>query len=132
MSIIKAFARAQFSPPGDFLVGFRSKIAAAAVRAQEVAYEEAVALVPVDTGELRSSIEKSAVVDDGEMVTATITATAPHAAYVEFGTGQRGIQSSGADARHRYSMDWKGMPAQPYLRPALDTARRRILEEFSR
>ncbi len=132
MALIQAFARAQFNPKGDFLIGFRSKLAAAAVRAQNVAYEEAMALVPVDTGELRSSIEKSPVVDDGEMVTATITATAPHAAWVEFGTGIRGLASAGADARHTYSLNWPGMPSQSFLRPALDVARSQVLEEFRR
>lgn len=132
MALIKAFARAQFNPPGDLLVGFRSTIAAAAERAQDIAYEEAVALVPVDTGELRESIEKDPIVDDGQTVTATVSANADHAGYVEFGTGQRGAESPGADLRHSYTLSWRGMPAQPFLRPALDAARKRILQEFSR
>jgi HK97 gp10 family phage protein len=132
MSLIQAYARAQFRPPGEFLIGFRSKLAAIATRAQDIAYEEARALVPVDTGELRDSIQKDPIVDDGELVIATVSATANHSAYIEFGTGKRGAESPGADLRHRYTLSWPGMVAQPYLRPALDSARGKVLEEFQR
>jgi HK97 gp10 family phage protein len=132
MSLIKAYARAQFNPPGEFFVGIKTKLHAAAVRAQDILVEEARRLVPVDTGDLRDSIQKDPIVDDGAMVTATVSATAPHAAYVEFGTGQRGAESPGSDLRHSYKMSWKGMPAQPYLRPAQDMSRGKILEEFGR
>jgi hypothetical protein len=60
-----------------------------------------------------------------------VQATSPHAAYVEFGTGQRGAASAGA-GNGPYSETWPGMPAQPYLRPALDTARPAILGAFAR
>lgn len=130
--LVKAYSRAQFLPKGDFFVGVRSRIQAAAERAQEVAYEEAKALVPVDTGELRESIQKDEVKDDGEFITATISAAAPYAGYVEFGTGLRGVASPGADRRHVYSLSWPGMPSQAFLRPALDSARAQVLKEFNR
>lgn len=132
MKLIQAYARAQFRPPGEFLVGFRSKLKTAALRAQEVAYEEARTLVPVRSGELRDSIQKDPPTDDGDRITATISATAPHAAFLEFGTGRRGAASPGADLRHVYTLSWPGMGAQPYLRPALDSARSQILAEFGR
>jgi len=132
MSLIKAYARAQFRPPGDFLIGFRSKLIAATERAQQIALQEAKAIVPVDTGLLRDSIEKGPVVDDGQMVTGTVFATAPYAGYVEFGTGRRGAESPGSDLRHSYTLTWPGQVAKPYLRPALDNARQRVREEFSR
>lgn len=62
--------------------------------AGEAVAEEARAMCPVDTGNLRGSIAVSAG-DDG----AQISADADYAAYVEFGT-------------------WK-MAAQPFLVPAL-------------
>jgi HK97 gp10 family phage protein len=110
---------------------FRSKLYAAAERSQDVLLEEARANVPVDTGELRSSIQRLPVVDDGETITADVVATAEHAAYVEYGTGLRGMSSSGAGP-FIYDQGWLGMPAQPYMRPALDVARKRIKQEFRR
>ncbi len=60
----------------------------------QIVAEAARGACPVDTGRLRASIEVSA---DGN--SASVTAGAPYAAYVEFGT-------------------WK-MAAQPFLTPAL-------------
>lgn len=93
--------------------------------------DEAEAIVPVDTGELKSSIGIGTVSLEGTTVQGTVQATAPYAAYVEFGTGVRGAASPGA-GEGPYSESWPGMPAQPYLRPALDTARPAILEAFAK
>lgn len=49
-----------------------------------------------------------------------------HAAYVEFGTGQRGIGSASPpkwDGPLSYTPDWSGMAAQPYLYPASEGQR---------
>lgn len=96
----------------------------------EVVLEEAEALVPVDTGELRESghIEIAAAQSLG-LVSAHVIFDAEHAAFNEFGTGQRGAASPGA-GEGPYSPNWPGMPATPYLRPALDTARPAIAEIF--
>lgn len=84
---------------------------------------------PVDTGRLVSS--GGAVVEwAGQKVVGTVEYSAPYAAYVEFGTGARGAASSGAGP-YDYRMDWPGMVAQPYLRPALDQGRPAILEAFA-
>lgn len=76
---------------------------------------------PVDTGALQGSITSEV-----EQLPATIRGTvAPHmdyAAYVEYGTGQRGAASAGAGAGP-YNPHWPGMAAQPYMRPALDESR---------
>lgn len=91
----------------------------------EIVLEEAEALVPVDTGELRES-------GHVEMISDTIAAVvfdSPHAAFVEYGTGIRGEASPGA-GEGPYDPNWPGMVAQPYLRPALDTARPAIVEIF--
>lgn len=98
-------------------------------RAQRVVVEHAQAIVPVDTGELRASIHATEPVDDFKQITGEVVASADHSAYVEFGTGARGAASAGAGP-FGYTLSWPGMPAQPYLRPALDTARTEVLEEF--
>ena len=131
MSLINATAT---FTPGDtrgVFANIRSKLVASAERAQAIVKQEAEAIVPVDTGELALSIQADPVIDTGEEIIATVSARAPHAAYVEFGTGLRGASSAGAGP-YDYDLDWPGMPAQPYLRPAVDISRAKILEEFQR
>lgn len=105
------------------------KIVAAVTDGCGAVAAEAQVIVPVDTGELRDSIGVGPIELVGTAVRGSVEATAPHAAYVEFGTGQRGQASPGAGAGP-YSPSWPGMPAQPYLRPALDTARSEIIAAF--
>lgn len=94
----------------------------------QLVVQEAKAICPVDTGELSESIDFR--VDSlGTSIQGTIYASAPHAGYVEFGTGIRGAGSAGAGP-YPYNPAWPGMPAQPYLRPALDTAREAVLTFF--
>lgn len=94
----------------------------------KIVLEEAEALVPVDTGELRESghtlIEGTGLKTEGFVIF-----DADHAAYVEYGTGRRGAASAGR-GDVIYDPNWPGMTAQPYLRPALDTARPAMLEVF--
>ncbi len=131
MSILKASST--FIPGNTRAVisEYASKIKAAVERSQDIVKQEAERLVPVDTGELALSITAAPIVDDGQTYSGLVIATADHAAYVEFGTGARGAASEGA-GDVPYNRNWPGMPAQPYLRPALDYARKQILEEFSR
>lgn len=129
MSII---ATGRYTPRGDAGQFVKAKIVPGimdAVRASVAAIaEEARAIVPVDTGELRDSID-SRVDDTGTSVYGSVFATAPHAGYVEFGTGVRGMESPGAGP-YPYNPKWPGMPAQPYLRPAQDTCRPQIKSAF--
>ncbi len=123
MSFVHATATSTFrSGSGQFISGRITPAVRAGVQAfAELVLQEAQAIVPVDTGELRDS--GSVVMEEGDKrVTGHIVFSAPHAAFVEFGTGQRGAGSPGAGP-YSYSPTWKGMAAQPYLRPALDTAR---------
>lgn len=83
--------------------------------------DEAKSICPVKTGRLRSSITHI-VQDDSTGVVTYVFATAPYAAYVEYGTGIAGAGSPGAGP-YPYSPTWPGMPAQPFLRPAIDSAR---------
>ena len=75
-------------------------------------------------GELRRSIQvRSSRRRDATI--AEIYTACDHAVYVEFGTGQRGDPS----AAHR--ADWAGMPAQPYLRPAVDDNVKTVRQGFN-
>jgi HK97 gp10 family phage protein len=105
------------------------KLFAKVQRSQAVVVEEAKAICPVDTGELRDSIIAREIVNDGQRIIGAVVATAGHAAFVEFGTGARGAASAGAGP-FSYTMSWPGMVAQPYMRPALDIARGGVLAEF--
>jgi len=88
--------------------------------------EEAQSICPVDTGALRDSITASVQVTD-KTVSGIVTAAMFYAAYVEYGTGIRGAESPGAGP-YPYNMAWPGMPAQPYMRPAIDTVRQVIAD----
>jgi HK97 gp10 family phage protein len=98
-------------------------------QAAAIVLEEAEAIVPVDTGELRESGHVEMLVSEGPHPEAAVVFDTPYAAYVEYGTGERGAASPGA-GEGPYTPGWPGMPAQPYLRPALDTAQSAIVEVF--
>lgn len=105
------------------------KMVAAIEQGCEAVVTEAEAIVPVDTGELRESIHVASVSLIGTTVQGSVVADAPHAAYVEYGTGFRGQASAGAGVGP-YSESWPGQAAQPYMRPALDSSRGEILAAF--
>lgn len=92
-------------------------------------FEESQILVPVDTGELKDSGE-TAVEWVEQKVTGYVQYTAEHAAYNEFGTGQRGAASGNAAPGIKYNPDWPGMIGTPYIRPALDMKRPEIKAAF--
>jgi len=74
---------------------------------------------PVDMGDLVGSIQHETKVVGGSIRSTTYT-NSDHAAYVEYGTGQRGEGTySNSNVSLAYNQDWVGMPAQPYLYPAL-------------
>lgn len=123
MAFIHATATSTFrSGTGQFIAGKITPAVRAGVKAfGDLVLQEAQAIVPVDTGELRDS-GKVVMEESAKRVIAHVVFSANHAAYIEFGTGQAGASSPGAGP-YSYSATWKGMPARPYLRPALDTAR---------
>jgi len=74
---------------------------------------------PVDMGDLVQSIQHETKVV-GDSIRSTIYTNSDHGAYVEFGTGQRGEGTyENSKVSLAYNQDWVGMPAQPYLYPAL-------------
>lgn len=89
--------------------------------------------VPVDTGDLLSSITRSRVERGPDRVKVVVGSNEPYSAYVEFGTGRRGAASYHEFAAKynwpwiEYRLDWAGMPAgggvnkrTPYLTRAID------------
>ena len=74
---------------------------------------------PVDMGDLVQSIQHETKAAGGS-IRSTIYTNSDHAAYVEFGTGQCGEGTyDNSNVSLAYNQDWVGMPAQPYLYPAL-------------
>lgn len=144
MSIITA--RSTFTPAGDVrrLVDLfvMVKVFAGVKRVQAIVVEDAQAHAPTLTGELASSIHALEPVDDGKQITGGVVAEADHAGFVEFGTGlagagtypyplpTEGVPITGSWIYDYKNQNWPGMVARPYLRPALDTARSRALQEF--
>ncbi|WP_034849674.1 HK97-gp10 family putative phage morphogenesis protein [Clostridium hydrogeniformans] len=82
---------------------------------------QAKALVPVDTSNLKTSINHKIVVDKLE---AYIGTNADYAIYVEFGTGEFAENGQGRKGGWVYintegkAVFTKGMKPKPYLRPA--------------
>lgn len=110
----------------------------------EAVAAEARAICPVDTGELQSSIDVESVALTGTKVEGSVSATAPHAGFVEYGTGLRGagtypydLPTTGVPFTGAWQYDfrgrgWQGMAARPYMRPALDTVRPMIPDAFAK
>ena len=107
----------------------------------QVVLDESQSLVPVAGGSLKESGAKSTEWT-GTKVLGKVRYDAPHAAFVEFGTGLRGmgtypfaLPETGVPITGNWvydykQQDWPGQIAQPYLRPALDNKRADILAAF--
>ena len=125
-------ATATFRPRGDlgrFVQAVISPAVVASVQAScDLIKETAQGYCPVDTGALRDSITSS-VDDSGSTVVGRVGPNMPYAEYVEYGTGRRGAESAGA-GEGPYNENWPGMPAQPYMRPAMDECKPTILDLF--
>ena len=85
----------------------RSRVADASQETAEAIVEDAKQRVPVDTGELRDSIDARS-----EGIGYIVEATAGHAGFVEYGT--------------------RRMAAQPYLTPAAEAQRAPFIERLKR
>lgn len=72
-------------------------------------------LCPVDTGQLRNSIEVTEISNGVDIGT-----NVEYAPYVEYGTGERGDSS----VAHR--QDWNGMSPQPFLYPAFEANKENV------
>ena len=106
--------------------------------------EEAEAIVPVDSGDLKDSIHIKSVELVGNSVNGNVVADAGYAGFVEFGTGLRGVgtypyplPTSGVPITGSWVYDykqqkWIGHEARPFMRPALDSAQPAIRSAFAR
>ena len=93
---------------------------------------DAVAHVPVDTGELRDSAGIEVVWEDDDTLSVTVFFSAYYAAYVEFGTGDFVSVPEGVED---YAMTFKGnrkgfSRPQPYLFPAYFKVLPQILQRI--
>ena len=105
--------------------------------------DEAQMIAPVDKGDLVASIHTQSVAVEGTMVTGVVVADSDHAMFVEFGTGVRGegtypyplpdtgVPITGSWIYDYKAQNWQGHAAQPYMRPALDTAQPAIKAAFA-
>lgn len=83
---------------------------------------------PVLTGALRASIF-TAIKNEG--LTAEIGPSVEYGVYVELGTGRRGATSNIQRPEGvKYSKDWPGISAHPFLIPALEAIRKSFLEAW--
>lgn len=115
---LTSFAQYQARDGGRFIQNvITDAVREGALELGEAILARAEELVPVDTGELRASGSVTAT-EDGRTLYVSVDFSAPHAPFVEFGTGIRGAMSAGADPDLPYNMNWPGMAAQPYLRTA--------------
>ncbi len=107
------------------------RIIAAVDAGTEVILATSQQLVPVLGGSLLASGSRNTQWKS-QLVTGTVMYTAPHAMFVEFGTGiigsgtypyelpQEGVPITGSWIYDYKMQNWQGMSARPYLRPALD------------
>lgn len=129
----KSVASSNLSADG-VLANIKLAARASVEQSCQLILDEALAIVPRDTGELADSGGWQIVSDEDGRVVGVVFFSSEHAGFVEFGTGTsgagtypwplptEGVPFTGAwvyDYRHR---NWKGHAAQPYLRPAADTS----------
>jgi hypothetical protein len=96
-----------------------------------VAEARLIALPHVQTGDYLASIHVGAVELIGHVVQGAVVADSAHAAYVEYGTGERGAASA-RPGPGPYAPGWPGMTAQAPLRTGVDLARPAIVEAFAK
>ncbi len=120
-------ATAQFTPRGDmgrFVEAHITPAVRASVEAScNVIETSAKGYCPVRTGALRDSISTN-IIETPYSIRGEVAPHKDYADYVEFGTGMRG------DPIVPHRPDWPGMPAQPYMRPAMDEFKNGGLDLF--
>lgn len=113
---------------GKMIEPVKKGLLAAAIVVQNQARKNA----PVDRGELRNKILATGKIEQGtRSMTTAVESNAPHAAYVEFGTGIYGPKQAriypkrarflawtGKDGKEYVRRSIAGMKARPYLAPA--------------
>lgn len=88
-------------------------------KATTFVHAQAKLLAPRDTGNLAGSIHMN-IEKDGKAVIGKVYTNTNYAVFNEFGTGQKGASSKvEAPVALTYRADWSGMPAHPFMYPAL-------------
>jgi HK97 gp10 family phage protein len=95
------------------------QVRAAAVQSAELVMDTAKAIVPVDTGRLRDSIDYQ-ITEDALQITAIISPHTEYANRIEFGF--IGVDSLGRTYNQA---------AQPYMRPAWDENQGQVFQIFN-
>ena len=110
-----------------------SKVEAAMGKCCALVEKRAKQLAPKDTGQLRNSIT-SKVVHDGKDIIGVVFTPKEYAPYVEYGTGlfaENGGRKDGwayEDEKTGDTIWTRGQRPHPYLRPALNENRDKILK----
>ena len=113
-----------------------SKLSGAVDKACLLVEGEARRKAPRRTGNLRRSIE-SKVENNGDEIVGTIFTPLEYAPYVEYGTGLFATGTGGGrkdvpwvyyDEKHNQFVRTSGQTPQPYMRPALDENRDKIID----
>ena len=89
-------------------------------------------LAPVETGQLRASINLN-IKENNVSISGEVEPEVEYAAYVEFGTGIKGMSSKieRPESIH-YSANWKGQSAHPYMYPAYLQTREDLLKNIEK
>jgi len=101
-------------------------------KATTLVHGQAKALAPVDTGNLAGSIRMEVKKKD-QSIEGRVFTNVQYAPYVEFGTGVKGNGSYPYEVeglKLTYHESWGGMPAQPYMYPALKQNEKIIKQLF--
>lgn len=104
------------------------KLTAAMNESVALVQEEAQSLAPVRTGALKAGIITETTWS-GNTVEGEVISTVPYSSFVEWGVGARGAEGPDAGP-FPYTTSIKGFAAIPFMRPALDQSRSRILGIF--
>jgi HK97 gp10 family phage protein len=102
----------------------RNEMAKRMQRATNIVKNQAIYLAPVDTGNLRNTIDDEITVSRN-MITGKVSSQAKYAIFVEFGTGQQAD-----DGRGKQSI--LGQKPQPFLRPALNNNIQKLKNIFTK
>lgn len=119
-------------------IGDTSKLRGAVQKACALVERTAKQKAPKDTGALRNSIQ-SRVEESGEDIVGIVFTPLEYAPYVEYGTGLGAYKENGSgkgrktpwlyeDEKTGKTIFTRGQDPKPYMRPALNENRKRIVE----
>ncbi len=85
--------------------------------------------VPKKDGNLARSIHSEVKFNTANEIEGIVETNCEYAAYVEYGTGQRGMATNtNPEVEVSYSADWSGQNAKPYMYPAYLETKEKFVE----